>query len=111
MTVSSDWIAIAPASDIPEGHAARVEIDDTPVGIFNVAGVFYCIDDTCTHGEAPLSDGDLDLKRCVIECPLHGSAFDLRTGEALTLPATEPVQVHEIAEIDGELRVRLHRDD
>ena len=109
MTVGEAWITIAPAADIPDGHAARVEIDDLPIGIFNVGGEYFCVDDTCTHAEAALSDGDLDLKRCVIECPLHGSAFDLRSGNALTLPATEPVRVHQIEVVDGQLRVRLNQ--
>ena len=104
------WIAIAPATDVPPGHAARIEIDDVPIAIFNVDGTFYCLDDTCSHAEASLSDGDLDVKRCLIECPLHGSAFDLRTGDALTLPATEPVRRHQIEVVDGELRVALSDD-
>ena len=104
----SDWIAVADASEVPPGHAARIEIDDRPIAIFNVEGVFYCLDDTCSHAEASLSDGDLDVERCAIECPLHGSAFDLRTGDAITLPATEPVAAHEIAVVDGRIRIRLH---
>ncbi len=104
-----EWVVVAPVADIPPGHAARVEIDEVPIAIFNIAGEFFCLDDTCTHAEASLSDGDLDIRRCAIECPLHGSAFDLRTGDALTLPATEPVRVHRIDVVDGELRVALTR--
>ena len=107
MTVQQ-WVEVAPATDIPPGHAARVEIDDVPIAIFNVDGTFYCLDDTCSHAEASLSDGDLDLERCAIECPLHGSAFDLRTGEALTLPAIDPVRVHHCQVVDGTLRVALN---
>jgi 3-phenylpropionate/trans-cinnamate dioxygenase ferredoxin subunit len=99
---------VAPASEIPPGHAARVEIDDHPIAIFNVGGTFYCLDDTCSHAEASLSDGDLDFERCAIECPLHGSAFDLRTGDAITLPATEPVAVHDIDVSEGQIRVRIN---
>jgi 3-phenylpropionate/trans-cinnamate dioxygenase ferredoxin subunit len=107
MTVA-EWIDIARAEDIPPGHAARVEIDDTPVAVFNVNGEFFALDDTCSHAEASLSEGDLDTERCIIECPLHGSSFDLRTGDALTLPAVEPVRVHQV-EVgdDGRLRVAL----
>lgn len=103
----SDWVTVARAEEIPPGHAARVEIGETPIAIFNVGGELHCVDDTCSHEEASLSDGDLDVDRCVIECPLHGSAFDLRTGEAITLPAVEPVRVHRIEVEGGEVRVAL----
>ena len=108
----ADWVEVARASDIPSGHAARVEIDGIPVAIFNLDGEFYALDDTCSHAEASLSEGDLDVERCVIECPLHGSSFDLNTGEPLTLPAVEPVHVHQIdVEADGTLRIALNTDD
>ncbi len=103
----SEWIGIAQAADIPPGHAARVEIDDRAIAVFNIDGTFYCLDDTCSHAEASLSEGDLDIRRCAIECPLHGSAFDLRTGEPLSLPAVEPVLAHRVEVVDGELRVAL----
>ena len=102
-----DWIGVGRAEDIPPGHAARVEIDEIPVAIFNVDGIFYCLDDTCSHAEASLSDGDLDLERCAIECPLHGSAFDLRSGEPLTLPAVEPVRAHQVEVVSGDIRIKL----
>jgi 3-phenylpropionate/trans-cinnamate dioxygenase ferredoxin subunit len=107
----AEWVEVARVSDIPPGHAARVEIDGVPVAIFNLGGAFYAIDDTCSHAEASLSEGDLDPDRCAIECPLHGSSFDLRTGEPITLPAVEPVRVHRI-EVgdDGVLRVALNTD-
>jgi 3-phenylpropionate/trans-cinnamate dioxygenase ferredoxin subunit len=105
-----DWITVGQASDVPPGHAARVEIGDRTIAIFNFEGTYYCLDDTCSHAEASLSDGDLDMERCAIECPLHGSAFDLQSGMPITLPATEPVAAHEIENSEGELRVRLVED-
>ncbi len=106
--MSNGWVDVASASDIPPGCAARVEIDGVPVAIFNVEGEYFALDDTCSHAEASLSEGDLDIDRCVIECPLHGSSFDLRTGDPLSLPAVEPVRVHHIETTsDGRLRVAL----
>ncbi len=90
------WVEVGRIEDVPPGHAARVEIDEVPVAIFNLDGEFFCLDDTCSHAEASLSDGDLDTSRCAIECPLHGSAFSLRTGDPLSLPAVEPVRVHQV---------------
>ena len=106
--IADQWVTVAQAADIPPGHAARIEIDEVPIAIFNVEGRLHCVDDTCTHQEASLSEGDLDLERCAIECPLHGSAFDLRTGDPITLPAVEPVRVHRVEVADGMIRVALN---
>ncbi len=104
------WVEVGRVEDVPLGHAARVEVDDVPVAIFNLDGELFCLDDTCSHAEASLSDGDLDSSRCAIECPLHGSAFSLRTGEPLSLPAVEPVRVHQIDTSDGVIRIALCED-
>ena len=106
--IVGQWVTVAQAADIPPGHAARVEIDEVPIAIFNVEGQLHCVDDTCTHQEASLSEGELDLERCAIECPLHGSAFDLRTGDPVSLPAVEPVRVHRVQVADGMIRVALN---
>jgi len=103
----TDLVTIGCPQDIPPGHAARVEIGETAVAIFNVDGEFHALDDTCSHAQASLSDGDLDVERCAVECPLHGSAFDLRTGQPLSLPAVEAVRVHRVEVRGDELRVGL----
>lgn len=106
----SDWVEVARVADIPPGHAARVEVDQVQVAVFNVAGDFHAVDDTCTHAEASLSEGELEPDRCAVECPLHGSVFDLRSGEPLSLPATEAVRVHRTTVTNGSLRVALSDD-
>ena len=103
----AQWVEVGRVEDVPPGHAARVEIDEVPVAIFNCNGRFFALDDTCSHAEASLSDGDLDVSRCAIECPLHGSAFDLESGEPLSLPAVLPVRSHEVDTSDGVLRIAL----
>jgi 3-phenylpropionate/trans-cinnamate dioxygenase ferredoxin component len=75
-------------SELFPGGVKRIE--DPAIAVFNVAGTFYAISDICTHAEASLSEGTVDGE--TVECPLHGACFDLRTGEALTPPAVEPVQ-------------------
>lgn len=107
----SELVAVARVEDIPPGHAARTEINGRPIAIFNCDGEFYALDDTCSHAEASLSEGDLDVDFCAIECPLHGSQFDLRTGEPLTLPAVEPVAAHRVVVEDGVIRIELARED
>lgn len=99
---------VARVEDIPPGHAARLWIDGVRVAVFNVDGEFHALDDTCSHAEASLSEGELDIDACTIECPLHGSTFDLCTGEPLTLPAVEPVRVHGVVVEDGVVKVTLN---
>lgn len=72
--------------------------DRGPIGIFKVGGALFALDDTCTHGQASLCAGFVEDGK--IECPYHGALFDIRTGEALTMPATEPVRSYPV-EIDG----------
>jgi 3-phenylpropionate/trans-cinnamate dioxygenase ferredoxin subunit len=103
----SDWVTVGSAADIPPGHAARVVVDGVAVAIFNLDGEYHAVDDTCSHAEASLSEGELDPDACAIECPLHGSSFDLRTGEPLCLPAVEPVRVHRVEAVDGQLRLAV----
>ena len=111
MSQTSELVTIAQVDDIPPGHAARTEVAGRPIAIFNVDGEFHALDDTCSHAEAALSEGDLDLGACSVECPLHGSAFDLRTGEPLTLPAVQPVAVHRVEVEDGVIRVALAEEE
>lgn len=107
----TELITIANVDDIPPGHAARIEIDDVPIAIFNCNGTFYAVDDTCSHAEASLSEGELDVDFCTVECPLHGSAFDLRTGEPTALPAVVPVRVHQVVIENGVVRIALNQED
>jgi 3-phenylpropionate/trans-cinnamate dioxygenase ferredoxin subunit len=79
-------------ADVAAESAIPVEIDGTEVAIVQSGGVFYAIADECSHASIPLSEGDVGDGE--IECYLHGSRFDLRTGEPLGLPATEPVAVY-----------------
>ena len=81
-------IPVCPTSALPPGEAFRVEADE-PIAVFNVDGDFYAIDDTCTHQDASPADGWLD--GCTVECPLHASCFDLRTGKVSGPPAKTPV--------------------
>lgn len=93
------FVKVAVAGDIKPGKAIRVEIDDEPVAIFNVEGTLYAIGDTCSHEEAALSEGDI-FGDCV-ECPLHGAEFDIKTGQAKTLPAVGPVPTYAI-KVEGD---------
>jgi 3-phenylpropionate/trans-cinnamate dioxygenase ferredoxin subunit len=91
-------IDICPLSDLPPGARRLVEWEDLEIGIFNCGGVVLAIEDRCSHDNGSLADGELDQDGCRVECPRHGSWFDLRTGEPQNLPAyvsvdTFPVRV------------------
>ncbi|MGW7056103.1 bifunctional 3-phenylpropionate/cinnamic acid dioxygenase ferredoxin subunit [Streptomyces sp. NPDC054887] len=92
-------IPVCPLADLPQGEARRLETEP-PIAVFHTEdGDVYAIDDTCTHQDASLADGWLD--GCEVECPLHASKFDLRTGCADAPPAKRPVRTHEVGIEDG----------
>jgi 3-phenylpropionate/trans-cinnamate dioxygenase ferredoxin component len=94
-----------PLSSIPRGESYRWKVDP-PVAIFHTEdGQVFAIDDTCTHQDASLSDGWLE--GCEIECPLHASRFDLRTGQVDAPPAKKPVRTHRVMISDGVIHVAL----
>ena len=85
-------IEVAKTTDIPEGEARRFVVDRIEVAVANLGqGRFYAVDDICSHAEASLSEGEVDVDDETIECPRHGSVFDLVTGRPKSLPATVPV--------------------
>ncbi len=87
-------------SDLPEVGAVRVVLDGVPVAVVrDEEGHVHAIGDTCSHAEVSLSEGEVE--DCTIECWLHGSQFDLRTGRPCQLPATRPVHVYPVR-IDGD---------
>ncbi len=91
--------------DVPPGSMLLVELSDRLAIVFNDGGQLSCIDDVCTHDGGSLSDGQLD--GCQIACPRHGARFDIRTGEALSMPATEPTGCHEVKVDSGQVYVKI----
>ncbi len=102
----SDFIKVAAVSDIPDPGRQLVEVEDRIVALFHVGGQFYCIDDVCTHDGGPLSEGK--LAEYAIACPRHGAQFDIRTGKALTMPATEDTVAHQVKVENGQVYVRIN---
>lgn len=83
-------------SDIEDGRPYKVLVGDTQVCVARVNGEFFAFADTCSHSDASLSEGDMNGYK--IECWLHGAEFDIRTGEALTPPATESIKTFSITD-------------
>ncbi|TCO64592.1 bifunctional 3-phenylpropionate/cinnamic acid dioxygenase ferredoxin subunit [Actinocrispum wychmicini] len=96
-------ILVCAEGEIADGTAVRVENGGHPIAVFNVDGELFAIDDTCTHQDASLADGWLD--GCTVECPLHASCFDLRTGKPTGPPAKVAVRTHDIVVQDGQVYV------
>jgi 3-phenylpropionate/trans-cinnamate dioxygenase ferredoxin subunit len=95
----SDFVAVAKVFDVPDPGKTLVEVDETLVALFHVGGKWYAIDDVCTHDGGPLAEGELE--GCTIACPRHGAKFDIRSGAALTMPATQATRSHE-TKVEGE---------
>jgi nitrite reductase/ring-hydroxylating ferredoxin subunit len=90
----TSFVVACPAADVPVGTAKRVNVDGTVVAIVHADEGYFAINDRCSHADVSLADGEVD--GCAIECWLHGSAFDLRTGVPVSLPAIEPVPTYAV---------------
>ena len=95
----SDLQRAAGLADIPQGGTLAVEIDGVEVALVRTDDEVFAIEDECSHAAIPLSEGEVE--GCEIECWLHGSMFDLRTGKPTNLPATEPVNIYP-CKVDGD---------
>jgi 3-phenylpropionate/trans-cinnamate dioxygenase ferredoxin subunit len=94
------------ADEVAKGSAISVEVDGIDIAVVHADDdQFYAVRDECSHASIPLSEGEID--GCTLECWLHGSRFDLRTGEPTGLPATEPVPVYPVEVRDGDVYVSL----
>jgi nitrite reductase/ring-hydroxylating ferredoxin subunit len=96
--MSKRWIRIASLAEVPEGGTRSVTVDGEPICLYNLGGTICATQDTCTHADASLADGYIDGE--LIECPMHQATFDIRTGKAMSPPATEDLRVYEV-DVDG----------
>jgi 3-phenylpropionate/trans-cinnamate dioxygenase ferredoxin component len=103
----AELIDICPIDDLPPGAMRLVEWEDLEIGVFNCAGDLLAIEDRCSHDDGNLVEGDLDEEACTIECPRHGSKFDLRTGKPVNLPAYVPVDTFSVSVQDGLIKIEV----
>jgi len=103
----SPIIDICPVADLPPGAKRLVEWDELEIGNFNCAGELLAIEDRCSHDDGVLLEGEVDEETCTVECPRHGSRFDLRTGKPLNLPAYAPVDTFPVSVEDGVIKVEV----
>src|SRR5580698_1957736 len=98
----TEILDICALNELPPGTMRLVEHDGLEIGLFNCEGTVYAIEDRCSHDDGPLVEGTLDQANCTIECPRHGSKFDLKTGRPKTLPAYVAVDTFPVI-IDDEM--------
>ena len=101
-------IEVCPLEDLPPGEVKIVHAGEITVGVYNLGGELYALEDRCSHDDGPLCEGDFDADEGYAICPRHGAQIDIRTGEALTLPAVFPVDTFPVRVDDkGMIRVAL----
>ena len=98
---------VCKTDELPEGSMRLVTVDGRKIGVFNCGGELLAIEDRCSHDDGPLAEGEFDAASCTVECPRHGSLFDLRTGRPKSLPAYMPVETFAARADDGEVKLEV----
>ena len=100
-------VDVCPVTELAPGETRLIEADGLEIGVFNCDGAYYAIEDRCSHDDGPLAEGEFDPSNCTVECPRHGSLFDLTTGRPKTLPAFKPVQTFATAVADDTVTLEV----
>jgi 3-phenylpropionate/trans-cinnamate dioxygenase ferredoxin component len=100
-------VEICPIDELPPGAKRVVMWEDLEIGVVNCGGEVLAIEDRCSHDDGDLMEGDVDEETCTVECPRHGSEFDLRTGKPLNLPAYVPIETYPVTIEDGVIKVEV----
>ena len=103
------YVRACALADVPDEGALGVEIDGVPVAVVRAEGEVFALHDVCSHEEVPLSEGD--IYDHTVECYLHGSCFDLRTGKPTGPPATKPVPTYRVKIEGDDVYVALSADN
>jgi len=100
-------IDVCTLDELPTGATRIVDANGRKIGVFNADGELYAIEDRCSHDDGPLAEGPFDESRRTVECPRHGSLFDLTTGRPKTLPAYLPVGTFPVRVEDGVIKLEV----
>ena len=103
----AELIDICPVEELPPGGMRLFEWEELEIGVFNCAGEILAIEDRCSHDNGELVEGEFDQGTCTVECPRHGSKFDLHTGKPVNLPAYVPVDTFPVSVIDGVIKIEV----
>ena len=94
-------VDVCPIGELPPGTMRLVHAGLVSVGVYNIEGELYALEDRCSHDDGPLVEGDWEPENAVVICPRHGATFDIRTGRPPTLPAYLPVDTYPVRVEDG----------
>jgi 3-phenylpropionate/trans-cinnamate dioxygenase ferredoxin component len=104
----TDTYIVCKSDELAEGQMRLIDADGRKIGVFRCAGgELMAIEDRCSHDDGPLAEGEFDAASCTVECPRHGSLFDLRSGRPKTLPAYRPVETFEVTLEDDEVKLSI----
>jgi 3-phenylpropionate/trans-cinnamate dioxygenase ferredoxin component len=105
---TKEQIDVCAANELPSGEMKLVDgPDGAKIGVFNCGGTLYAIEDRCSHDDGPLAEGPFDADTCTVECPRHGSLFDLTSGRPKTLPAYQPVATYPVTIEDATVKLEV----
>jgi 3-phenylpropionate/trans-cinnamate dioxygenase ferredoxin subunit len=101
-------VRLAGIDEVPEGEARRFEVDGREIAVVNLGEKgFRAVDDVCSHAHYHLHEGEVEQEDLTIECPKHGSTFDLDSGRPLSLPATAPVETFDVTVDGNDIKVEI----
>ena len=104
----AEEVTVCSADELPRGEMRLLEVGDRKIGVFHAEdGGLYAIEDRCSHDDGPLAEGEFDPAACTVECPRHGSLFDLKTGRPMTLPAYVPVDTFPVIIEDETIKLEV----
>ena len=103
--MADGFVTVAQVDDLAPGEMMYVDVEGIPVCLINLDGEYHALNDVCTHQEASLSDGTIAGDE--IECPLHGGAFDIRTGQPVAFPVVTPVEKYTVRVVGDEVQVAV----
>ena len=103
----TELVRLCSVEDLAPGASRRFDVGPHRIALIRIGDDFYAIGDRCSHANVSLTDGEVLAGDCEIECNKHGSRFDLRSGRAVSLPATKPVPTYEVVVQAGEVWVSI----
>jgi 3-phenylpropionate/trans-cinnamate dioxygenase ferredoxin subunit len=104
----AEFIEIAPVSELPNGERLFIEVEGKSLVIFNIAGQYFSIGDICSHDDGPVGEGDLEGYNIV--CPRHGGEFDVRSGQAVQMPAVVDIPAYPVKVVEGMIQVGIPKE-
>jgi 3-phenylpropionate/trans-cinnamate dioxygenase ferredoxin subunit len=105
--MSRTLVDICALDELPPGAKRLVVWEDLEIGVVNCRGEILAVEDRCSHDDGDLMEGEIDDEACTVECPRHGSVFDLHTGKPMNLPAYVPIDTFPVAVEDGVIKVEV----